>query len=93
MTQERRVWAAALFPIGHAEVFGGARDRDRLHWTKEEAEKDALQLADEMSLSPIRWRVVDEFLRIGFCHRIDHEDEQWAAMVRGVLLPLGSPPE
>ena len=74
-------------------MFGGARDRDRLHWTEEEADKEALQLADEMSLSPIRRRVVDEFLWIGFCHRIGHEDEQWAAIVPGILMPLGSPPE
>ena len=51
----RRVWAAAIFPIGHAEVFGGIWDSDRLHWTRAAAIAEIENHVVRMGLLPMQW--------------------------------------
>jgi hypothetical protein len=86
---ERRVWLAVVYPIGHAGIFGGGWDRDRLHWTREAAEREALEMASDLGLSPIDWTEITEVWAIGRCHKIDCETDLYGVTVRGVRLPTG----
>jgi hypothetical protein len=86
-TGERRVWLAVVYPIGLADIFGGAWDRDRLHWTREAAEQEALEIASGLGLSPIRWTEITEVWAIGRCHKIGQETNLYGVTVRGVRLP------
>ena len=85
---ERRVWLAVVYSIGNADIFGAAWDSDRLHWTREAAEKEALKLVSDLGLSPIQWTEINEVWAIGRCHKIEHETDLYGVTVRGVLLPL-----
>ena len=89
---ERRVWLAVVYPIGNADIFGGAWDRDRFHWTREAAESEALEMASDLGLSPVQWTEINEVWAIGRCHKIGRETDLYGVTVRGVLLPLGPPP-
>ena len=73
-------------------IFGGAWDRDRFHWTKEAAEREALEMASDLGLSPVQWTEISEVWAIGRCHKIGRETDLYGVTVRGVLLPLGPPP-
>src|SRR5271166_5306753 len=50
---ERRVWAAAIFPIGHSEVFGGMWDTNQLYWTRAEAIAEIEDQVIKMGLLPM----------------------------------------
>jgi len=51
---ERRLWAAGIFPWG-TEIFGGMWDTDRLHRTPTEAIRDIEDHSIKMGLLPISW--------------------------------------
>jgi hypothetical protein len=63
--EDGRVWAAAMFPIGHSEVFGGMWDSDQLHWTLAEAVAEIEAHVVKMGLLPMEWTSPD------FSHRVD----------------------
>jgi hypothetical protein len=84
---ERRVWLAVVYPIGLADIFGAAWDRDRLHWTRAAAEQETLEIASGLQLSPIQWTEITEVWAIGRCHKIGYETELFGVTVRGVRLP------
>jgi hypothetical protein len=89
MRNERRVWAAMLFPSGAiagGAVTGALRGSRRLHWTMREARAEAEQWAAEMSFGPIRWETLDDQMVIGRNH--NH-----TAVLRSILLPEGQPIE
>ena len=50
-----RLWAAAIVPLGHAEVFGGLWDTDQLYLTRAEAVRDIEDHAIKMGLLPVAW--------------------------------------
>ncbi|MBV8121930.1 MAG: hypothetical protein JO081_18555 [Alphaproteobacteria bacterium] len=83
--EERRGWAAMIFPAGSADVFGAVRGSRQLHWTREAAFKEAEAWVAEMRAGPIRWESVGDGIMIG---RI----RGYGVVVRSVLLPLGPPP-
>jgi hypothetical protein len=87
MANERRVWLAVVYPIGHAEIFGGAWDRDHLHWTREAAEREAPEMASDLGLAPVQWTKIDEVWAIGRCHKIGDETDLYGVTVRAVQLP------
>jgi len=86
MTQEgdRRVWAALVFASGVADVIGAVRGSPRLHWTQRAAREEAEKWAAEMNLGPLVWENPDDEVALG-------RARGHVAVVRGVLLPLGSP--
>ncbi len=87
MTQ--RVWLAVVYPIGSADVFGAGWDRDHLHWTRDVAERECWEIAEEHGLGDISWTAITEFWSIG---RARKGDELYGATVRGVLLPAANAP-
>jgi hypothetical protein len=88
MTQEgdRRVWAALVFASGVADVIGAVRGSQRLHWTQRAAREEAEKWAAEMNLGPLVWESPDDEVTLG-------RAQGHVVVVRGVLLPLGSPEE
>ena len=88
MTQQghRRVWAALVFASGVADVVGAVRGSPRLHWTQWAAREEAEKWAAEMNLGPLVWESPDDQLALG-------RARGHVAVVRSVLLPLGSPEE
>jgi hypothetical protein len=90
---EQRVWLAVVYPVGLADIFGAAWDKDRFHWTREAAETEALAMARDLGLSQIQWTEINEFWAIGRCHKIGRDTVLYGVTVRGVLMPLGSPPK
>jgi hypothetical protein len=86
------VWAAAIFPIGHAEVFGGMWDSDQLHWTRAAAVSEIEARVTEMGLLPMEWTRAEGDLIIGRTHYPGNEQRGFAVMVRSVRLPKGEPP-
>ena len=90
--ENRRVWAAAIFPIGHAEVFGGMWDSDQLHWTRAAAIGEIENHVVKMGLLPMQWTSGAGDLMIGRTHYPGNEQRVFAAMVRSVRLPEGEPP-
>jgi hypothetical protein len=87
-----RVWAAAIFPIGQAEVFGGMWDSDQLHWTRAAAVSEIEARVIEMGLLPMEWTRAEGDLIIGRTHYPGNEQRGFAVMVRSVRLPKGEPP-
>jgi hypothetical protein len=63
-----RVWAAAIFPIGQAEVFGGMWDSDQLHWTRAAAVSEIEARVIETGLLPMEWTRAEGDLIIGRTH-------------------------
>ncbi len=90
---ERRVWAAAIFPIGHSEVFGGMWDSDQLHWTRAEAVAEIEHHVMKMGLLPMEWTSGEGGLVIGRTHHPGNEQLRFAVLVRSVWLPKGEPPD
>ena len=88
MTQEsdRRVWAALVFASGVTDVIGAVRGSPRLHWTQRAAREEAEKWAAEMNLGPLVWESPDDQVTPG-------RARGHVVVVRGVLLPLGSPEE
>jgi hypothetical protein len=88
--EHRRAWAAAIFPIGHAEVF----DSDQLHWTRAGAIAEIENHVVKMGLLPMQWTSGAGDLMIGRTHYPGNEQRGFAAMVRSIRLPEGeAPPE
>jgi hypothetical protein len=83
---ERHVWAAILFAIGQADVFGEVRGSPRLHWSLDGAKIEAEGWAEEMGAGPIAWARVENGIAVG---RIKGH----AVVLSSILLPLGPPPE
>jgi hypothetical protein len=83
---ERRVWAAILFVAGQADVFGAVRGSPRLHWSFDGARIEAEGWAEAMQAGPIAWARIEDEIAVG---RIKGH----AIVLRGILLPLGSPPD
>jgi hypothetical protein len=83
---ERRVWAAILFATGQADVFGAVRGSPRLHWSFDGARLEAEGWAAAMQAGPIAWARIEDGIAVG---RIKGH----AIVLRGILLPLGSPPD
>jgi hypothetical protein len=90
--ENRRVWAAAIFPIGHAEVFGGMWDSDQLHWTRAGAISEIENHVVKMGLLPMQWTSGAGDLMIVRTHYPGNEQRGFAAMIRSVRLPEGEPP-
>ena len=89
---ERRVWAAAIFPIGHSEVFGGMWDTNQLYWTRAEAIAEIEDQVIKMGLLPMEWTSGEGDLMIGRTHFPGDEQSRFAVLVRSARLPEGEPP-
>ena len=83
---EERGWAAMIFASGITDVIGAVRGSKRLHWTQRAAREEAEKWAAEMNLGALVWESPDEEMALG---RVRGH----VAVVRSVLLPLGSPEE
>ena len=84
--EDRRDWAAMIYPTGVFEVFGAVRGSLGLHWTQRAAREEAEQWVGEMDPPrTIRWQTLDDLMAIG---RTDGH----AVVIRSILLPLGDPP-
>src|SRR5215475_5805542 len=90
--QNRRVWAAAIFPIGHSEVFGGMWDSDQLHWTRAEAVAEIEDHVVKMGLLPMEWTSGEGDLLVGRTHHPGNDQQRYAVIVRSARLPKGEPP-
>ena len=91
----KRVWGAAIFPIGHAEIFGGVWDSNRLHWTRVAAVSEIEAHVIEMGLLPLQWsrgEVQNGDLLIGRTHVPGKEEQAFAVLVRSMRLPEGKAP-
>jgi hypothetical protein len=91
--EDRRVWAAAIFPIGHSEVFGGMWDSDQLHWTRAEAVAKIEDHVVKMGLLPMEWTSGEGDLMIGRTHYPGNGQLRYAVLVRSVRPPKGGPPD
>src|SRR5215510_10110913 len=78
--QNRRVWAAAIFPIGHSEVFGGMWDSDQLHWTRAEAVSEIEDHVVKMGLLPMEWTSAERDLMIGRTHHPGNDQLRYAVL-------------
>ena len=74
------VWAAFVFAIGSPTAIGAVRASRRLHRTQIEARREAERWAEEMSLGPLRWEIVDDQSLVGHCG-------DRAVVLRSILLP------
>jgi hypothetical protein len=88
----RRAWGAAIFPIGHAEVFGGMWDTDQLYWTRAEAVAGIEHHVIKMGLLPLEWSSGTGDLLIGRTRYPNDKRLSFAVMVRSARLPKGQPP-
>jgi hypothetical protein len=92
---KRRIWGAAIFPIGRAEVFGGIWDSNRLHWTRAIAVSEIEAHVIEIGLLPLQWsrgNVKNGDLLIGSTHVPSKEKQAFGVLVRSIRLPEGEPP-
>jgi hypothetical protein len=76
-----RVWAAIIFG-DTPDVVGATRRSERLHWSCEDAQKEA---EGWLGTEPISWQEMGDWMMLG---RIRHR----IVVVTGVLLPKGDPP-
>src|SRR4051794_15867438 len=89
------VWGAAIFPIGHGEIFGGMWDSNRLHWTRGAAVAEIEAHVIEMGLLPLQWsrgEVQNGDLLIGRTRLPGKEVRAFAVLVRSMQPPEGDPP-
>jgi hypothetical protein len=91
--RDRVVWGAVLFRTTNPEVVEGAivRRSARLHWTSRSAKEEVLRWMREFpQTSPaegIEWHSAED-VEIGrFANDRNH-----VAVIRSMLLPVGSPP-
>jgi hypothetical protein len=82
--EERRVWAALLYPSGVADVFGALRGSQRLHWTSQRARAEAEEWIEEMRIGPVTWKSIDNQVIIG-------RSRTHVVVIRSILLPRGEP--
>ena len=83
---DQRVWGVMVVRVGVSEAFGAARMSERLHWSQPDAVKEAEMFARELrAASTIHWEVLDDTSVIG-------RFNDYAIVVRSLLLPLGEPP-
>ena len=79
--EDPRAWAAIVF--GDApDVVGATRRSERLHWSREAAQREA---EEWLETGPIAWQRMGEWMMLG---RVG----QRIVVVTGVLLPKGDPP-
>ena len=88
----RRVWAAAMFPIGQADVFGELWNGDQLHWTRAAAVAEIEDRVIKMGLLPLDWTRAEGDLIIGRTQAPGNEKLAYAVMVRSAWLPGDEPP-
>ena len=88
MTQEgdRRVWAALGFRVRRRGRHRCGAREPAPAWTQGAAREEAETWAAEMNLGPLVWESPDDQLALG-------RARGHVAVVRSVLLPLGSPEE
>ena len=91
--RDRVVWGAVLFRTTNPEVVEGAivRRSERLHWTSQAAKEEVLgwmrEFPQTSSAEAIQWQSAED-VEIGrFANDRNH-----VAVIRSMLLPLGSPP-
>jgi|SRR5215472_6013723 len=78
---EPRAWAAIIFGDS-PDVVGATRRSERLHWSREAAQREA---EEWLGAGPISWQSMGDWMMLG---RV----RQRIAVVTGVLLPKGDPP-
>jgi len=83
--EDRRAWAAIIFPTGVAEIFGALRGSARLHWMRADAQQEAERWISDMKAGPLRWETIDDQIAIGRC-------DAHVVVVRSILLPRGDFP-
>jgi hypothetical protein len=89
--ENRRVWAAAIFPIGNSEVFGGMWDSDQLYWTRAEAVAEIEDHVVKMGLLPMEWTTGEGDLMIGRTHYPGNDQPRFAVLVRRARPPKAKP--
>src|SRR6516162_11515023 len=77
---EPRAWAAIVFG-DTPDVVGATRRSERLHWSREAAQREA---EEWLETGPIAWQRMGEWMMLG-------RDGQRIVVVTGVLLPKGDP--
>jgi hypothetical protein len=87
----KRVWGAAIFPIGHPEVFGGMWDSDQLHWTRAAAIAEIESQVIKMGLLPLEWTSGAGDLMVGRTHHPSNKHLEFAVLVRSARMPQGEP--
>jgi hypothetical protein len=89
--QDRVGWAAFLFPTENGPTVGAVRGSRRLHWTQEEAKRQAEEWASEMQVGPLSWLSIDDKAAIAWVDT-NNQTKYRAFVVRSILLPIGKPP-
>ena len=79
-----RFWIAAIYPIGHGDVFGGMWGYDLVYDSSDEAISDADEQAARIGLVPIKWAAIDDKLIIGRTHNA-HAGRDYAVIVRSLV--------
>jgi hypothetical protein len=91
--KDRVVWGAVLFRTTNSEVVEGAivRRSERLHWTSEAAKEEVLgwirEWAETTPVGDIDWESAEDVVIGRFARDPNH-----VAVIRSMLLPLGTPP-
>jgi hypothetical protein len=91
--KDRVVWGAVLFRTTNPEVVEGAivRRSERLHWTSEAAKEEVLgwmrPLRGTKPAGGIEWQSAEDIAIGRFANDPNH-----VAVIRSMLLPLGTPP-
>ena len=86
--QDRVGWTAFLFPTGDGPTVGAVRGSRRLHWSQEEAKRQAEEWASEMEVGPLSWNCIDDKAAIAWVDNNNHSKYR-AFVVRSIMLPLG----
>jgi hypothetical protein len=79
--EDPHAWAAIVFG-NTPDVVGATRRSERLHWTCENAQKEA---EEWLGTGQVAWQKMGEWMMLG---RVG----QRIVVVTGVLLPKGDPP-
>jgi hypothetical protein len=91
--RDREVWGAVLFRTTNPEVVEGAilRRSKRLHWTSQAAREEVLgwmrERAETTPAGDIDWEGAEDVVIGRFARDPNH-----VAVIRSMLLPLGTPP-
>ena len=92
-SRDREVWGAVLFRTTNPEVVEGAilRRSKRLHWTSQAAKEEVLEWmrerAETTPAGDIEWEGAEDVVIGRFARDPNH-----VAVIRSMLLPLGTPP-
>jgi hypothetical protein len=91
--RDREVWGAVLFRTTNREVVEGAilRRSKRLHWTSQAAKEEVLgwmrEWTEATPAGDIEWESAEDIIIGRFARDPNH-----VAVIRSMLLPLGTPP-